>query len=78
MEDGSEFAQGLRPQPRIELRRQKERDHRRVPDIGIEQVLDADRHAVADTGTVVVRPGFLDASGIEVHSHPSRPEFRPA
>jgi hypothetical protein len=46
--------------------------------ISAEQVLDADRHTVADTGTVGVRPGFLDASGIEVHSHPSRPEFRPA
>jgi hypothetical protein len=53
---GPEFAQELWSQPRIQLRRQKERDHRSVPDIGIEQVLDAERHAVADTGPVGVRP----------------------
>ena len=36
---GLELARELRPQPRIQLRREEERDHRRVLDIGIEDVL---------------------------------------
>ena len=72
---GSELARELRTQPRIQLRREKKRDHRRALDIDIKHVLDAEHHAVGDAGPGGVRLGFPDALRVEVYAHPSCPEF---
>ena len=72
---GFELARELRPQPGIHLRREEERDHCGGLDIGSEDVLDAECHAVGDTGPDGVGLGFADALGVEVHAYPACAEL---
>ena len=72
---GFELARELRPQPRIHLRREEECAHCGGLDLGIEDVLDAERHAVGDPGPDCVDLRFPNALRIEVHAYPARPEL---
>jgi hypothetical protein len=69
-----ELAQELGPQPQVHVGQQVQRDHGRVLDVGLEQVLLEELHAVGDALPGRVRPGFRDPVGIDVDAHAARAE----
>src|SRR5690606_34482002 len=72
----SQLAQQPATQPQVDLRHQIERNHRGLAEVGVEQVLLDDLHAIGHAGLTCVLVGFSDPLGIDVDAHATRATFR--